>query len=137
MINGKPQKDYVHRLVALAFLPNPENKACINHLDCNPANNNVNNLEWCTVAENMEYMRKLGRNKRTSIWIERLHESQKRFYKSVVATSIKTGEELHFDYINEVRSYGFQPSCVCNCCNNKRLQHKGYRWRYEEEQVNR
>lgn len=43
--NGKSRKHYVHRLVAIAFIPNPENKPNVNHIDCNIKNNNVENLE--------------------------------------------------------------------------------------------
>ena len=50
--NGKPKTYSVHRIVALQFLDNPENKPHVNHIDKNRSNNNVNNLEWCTALEN-------------------------------------------------------------------------------------
>jgi hypothetical protein len=43
----------IHRLIALTFIPNPENKEQVNHIDCCRSNNSVDNLEWCTRAENM------------------------------------------------------------------------------------
>ncbi len=51
----------VHRLVASAFLPNPHGLPVVNHIDCNPHNNSVENLEWCTQAENLDHSRRLGR----------------------------------------------------------------------------
>lgn len=57
---GKCKKKYIHRLVAEAFIPNPSNKPIVNHLDCNVKNNNVNNLEWCTQKENIQYCMRMG-----------------------------------------------------------------------------
>ena len=48
----KTYKESVHRLVALAFIPNPEDKAFVDHIDGNRANNKVDNLRWCTRKEN-------------------------------------------------------------------------------------
>lgn len=54
----------VHRLVAQNFLHNPENKKEVNHIDFNPANNTLSNLEWTTRQENMRHSQRAGRLKR-------------------------------------------------------------------------
>ena len=53
--DGKRKNHYIHRLVANAFIDNPENKSVINHKDYNRENNNASNLEWCTQKENTNY----------------------------------------------------------------------------------
>jgi len=53
--NVKRYTKSVHRLVGKSFIPNPENKPYINHIDGNPKNNNMDNLEWCTHQENMNH----------------------------------------------------------------------------------
>lgn len=51
----------VHRLVAMSFLPNPNSLPLVGHIDHNPANNCVGNLEWCTQRHNMHHAIKAGR----------------------------------------------------------------------------
>lgn len=53
--NGQQKHLYVHRLLAEAFIPNPENKPQINHIDGNPSNNDLDNLEWVTAQENVQH----------------------------------------------------------------------------------
>lgn len=77
--NSKPFLQGVHRLVAKTFLPNPENKPCINHIDFNPSNNSLENLEWCTYKENIAWTDKFGRR----------DEGLKRSIKLATAACIK------------------------------------------------
>lgn len=62
-INNKATRIYVHRLVAMAFIPNAQNKPEVNHIDGNKGNNNVSNLEWCTRLENVRDYIDKGRAK--------------------------------------------------------------------------
>lgn len=110
---------YRHRLVALAFIENPENKPEINHLDENKLNNDVSNLEWSTRAENMEYG---TRNERAA----------KSRSKAVIGTCIKTGKTVEFPSGVEAGRQGFHGGCISSCCSGRLKTHKGYFWSFKE-----
>jgi hypothetical protein len=59
--NGKMKSIVIHRIVALLFIDNPENKQTVNHKDFNRDNNYFENLEWNTITENIRYSFKRGR----------------------------------------------------------------------------
>jgi len=53
--NKKRYQMFLHRLIAINFIPNPNNLPCINHIDGNKKNNSISNLEWCTHGDNMRH----------------------------------------------------------------------------------
>jgi len=59
--NGVSHPTGLHRIIAQAFIPNPENKPCVNHINNNPSDNRIENLEWCTYKENTQHAVKQGR----------------------------------------------------------------------------
>jgi hypothetical protein len=95
--NNKRKNFWVHKLVALHFIPNPEDKPEVNHKDGNKQNNNINNLEWCTRSENRshawknglfsenhrEYIRRLGKYKRSEETLNKLRESLREYYSKL------------------------------------------------------
>ena len=85
-------KNYtIHRLVALAFIPNPENKPHINHIDNNRYNNHVNNLEWVSQKENLKHAYDQGRMSKPPVNYvsqERLRQAKELLDQSINRTEI-------------------------------------------------
>ena len=82
---GSRKTMFVHRIVAITFIDNPNNYAEINHIDEDPSNNNVNNLEWCTKRYNQNYGHRLSKVRGENNAQHKLTEEQvkeiKRTYK--------------------------------------------------------
>ena len=131
---NESKKFYIHRLVAQAFIPNPNNKKEVNHIDCNPLNNRVDNLEWVSHKENMAYMSKLGRSNKTGEWLEKIKQKNIDNGKSVLQIDPNTNEIINtFKTIQSVKENGYRPGDVCKCCKGIRKKHKGYIWRYAND----
>lgn len=112
----------VHRLVAEAFIANPENKPTVNHIDGNPLNNNVDNLEWTTYSENQLHAVKLGLTKPGINY----YPSNSR---KVRAYNEETGEEIITNSATELsRKLGVARATVSTICSrNKKLEVPNYK----------
>lgn len=86
----------VHRLVALAFMPNPKNKATINHINGIKTDNHVDNLEWCTMSENLKHAH------RTGLYKSERHGNAKLNNKKVRVIKWLLKEKWHGIYITDI-----------------------------------
>lgn len=121
----------IHRLVAMSFIPNIDNKPQVNHIDGNKTNNNVNNLEWCTNRENAIHAIKLGLNDHST------YESGRK--KRPVLQINPTTNNIIAEYpsISDAgRAIGIKTSSnIGGCCRGEygRQTIKGYKWKFKNE----
>lgn len=119
--NNSHKKGKVHRLVALAFLENPNNLPFINHKDENKGNNRVDNLEWCSRKYNVNYGTAIQRKKEHSYIPVNCYDKRGKLIKSY--KSIKQTEED-----------GFYSQGVVMCCKGQIGSHHGCFFRYADIQ---
>ena len=109
--NGKRKSCYVHRLVAEAFLPNPDHLPQVNHIDENKLNNSIDNLEYCDRHYNMSY-------------------GSQPIIRSTPVGAYRNGRlAMSFKSQKEAVSAGFRQSSISLCIQGKIGSHKGYQWR--------
>lgn len=123
--NNKNDKNYyVHRLVAEAFIENPNNYKYVNHKDENKQNNNVNNLEWCSFEYNINYG---TRTKRASKNMRGKHN------KPVYQYDYEGNFIRKWDSFTEIeRKLGYNASNICACCKGKYKGMYNHIWKYAE-----
>lgn len=122
--NGKFKREYIHRLVAMAFIPNPDNLPQVNHKDEDKANNNVENLEWCTHKYNQNYGTKIERQVKNRTYAKLGQHSQAR-----EVLCIELGIVFNCAKSATIK-LGIDNSDIGKACRGKLKTAGGYHWRY-------
>lgn len=128
--NGKTKSFKIHRLVANAFLPNPNNLPQVNHIDGNKMNNNYRNLEWCDNSTNIQHSYDIGLRKRYKGKDSPLYHKyplSRWDLKPVIATKIGCYGGTYYPSIsNCARDLKLNPKYIGQCLSGKRKTYKGY-----------
>lgn len=124
---GTTKHVYLHRLVASAFLPNPNNYPEIDHIDRNGLNNSLDNIMWCTHKTNQN-----NPNTRKQMSLSQRGIKQPTKWIAVVKLLNNNIVKI-YDNITSVRKDGHLPSGVVNVLKGKSKSHHGYNWMYLSE----
>ena len=112
--NGKHKTWLVHRIIGITFLGIPKEKMTINHKDGNRLNNNIDNLEWLTLADNIKHGFK-----------NKLYSTQ----KEVKITNKKTNETTNFMSLSQASKYiGKNIGYISNNAKKQKYENKNYKW---------
>lgn len=121
--NGNSKKHKVHRLVAIAFLPNWFDDQEVNHIDEDKTNNQIDNLEWCDRKYNCNH------GTRNDRMIKKLTNGP---CSKPVLQFTKTGELVReWASARETGRNGFDQGHISACCRGESKTHKGYIWKYK------
>jgi len=125
--NKKCKACLVSRLVAMAFVPNPNNYYQVGHNDDNKLNNNAENLYWTYHQENLTHngLHLKTRDKRQ----KKIKQIAAALSVPVIGTNRETGEEVYFPSMQATKAMGFRPNKVSRCCAGICETHFNYLWR--------
>ncbi len=129
--NNIKKHHFIHRLVAQAFIPNPENKPCINHINECRWDSPVWNLEWCTHKENNNY----GKHSEKISVSKTGKLNPKRVSKPVIQYTLDGQFVAEYPSMAEAqRLTGIFQTSIGQCCkgNNRYNTSGGYKWKFKE-----
>ena len=128
--NHKQKVVPVHRLIAQTFIPNPENKPQVNHKNGIKTNNNVENLEWVTVKENIVHACENGLNKGSKPWLGKTGAEHNKS-KPVIRCDFDWNELEEYPSVTEASKCYGSLSHISACARGERKSCGGYRWKYK------
>ena len=115
--HNKRKNLLLHRIIATAFIDNPEKKPQINHIDENKLNNDLSNLEWCTEREN-------------AIHGTRTKRVAEKCFKKVIQLDLNDNVLNEFESMTQAeQETGASVSHISSCCNGKRKSAGRFKWR--------
>lgn len=125
----RKRRSFVHRLVAEAFVPNPENKPIIDHIDTNPFNNNADNIKWCSQKENINNPISLNKRHKphSKEWNENIRKGQEKKPIFCVELGIVFNGQT-----DAQRKLGIFQTNIGKVLLGKRKTAGGYHWQYED-----
>jgi hypothetical protein len=127
--SGRKRNIMIHRLIASVFIPNPNNKPSINHINCNKTDNRIENLEWCTPKENAIHARQNGLTVNPPSQNGKLGKLNSTS-KPVRQIDLSGNIIRDYDCARQAMEYGFTPSHISRCCNGTKEKYKGYKWTF-------
>ena len=121
---GRRESWLVHRLVAMAFIPNPQNMKCVDHIDEDSTNNNISNLVWCT--HHMNNINPIAILKESEAHRGKVNTAQN---KEIV--QIKDGKVVKiYRSITDAEKDGYTRTIISRICNGANFLHRGSQWMF-------
>lgn len=127
---GEIKKIDIHRLIAIAFIPNPDNKPCIDHINGDRTDNRIENLRWVTQKENINNPISISKMKKNH-HLKNTFGAEHPLSKPILQFTLDGKLVRKWDSAVDIKKeLGFNNCHISSCCNGKRKTANGYIWKY-------